>query len=124
NATYWRNGQWLGVGAGAHSHLGRVRSHRPASLVAYIDEIGRGAPRRVDLGSDPGSDGAILGLRLDGGVDIGRIRARFGHDASARVTSSLRTLDGRGLLRWSGDRVRLTPRGRILANEVFVALVP
>ena len=124
NATYWRNGAWLGVGAGAHSHLGGVRSHRPASLVAYIEGIERHAARQIDVASDPVSDGAILGLRLDRGIDMARIRARFGPAASARVSSSLRALDGRGLLRWSGDRVRLTPRGRILANEVFVALVP
>jgi len=124
NATYWRNGEWLGVGAGAHSHLGRMRSHRPTSLAAYIDAIDRSAPRAVDAASDPVSDGAMLGLRLDTGIDIGRFAARFGPAAARRVASSLHTLDGRGLVRWSGDRVRLTPRGRILANEVFVELVP
>jgi oxygen-independent coproporphyrinogen-3 oxidase len=124
NATYWRNGHWLGVGAGAHSHLGRVRSHRPASLGAYIDAVDLGAPRVVDAASDPVSDGAILGLRLDRGIVIGRFAARFGSPAAGRIATALRGLDGRGLVRWSGDRVRLTPRGRILANEVFVQLIP
>jgi oxygen-independent coproporphyrinogen-3 oxidase len=124
NATYWRNGQWLGVGAGAHSHLGTARSHRPASLVAYLDAVDRGAPRELDVASDTVTDTAILGLRLDDGIDIARFGARFGASGSARIAASLRRLDGRGLVRWSGDRVRLTPRGRIMANEVFVQLLP
>lgn len=124
NATYWRSGEWLGVGAGAHSHLDGERSHRPAGLAAYVDLIERGAPRTVDGVRDAVSDRAILALRLDTGIDLGRVGALAGAPARDRVASALRSLDGRGLLRWSGDRVRLSPRGRILANEVFVRLVP
>jgi oxygen-independent coproporphyrinogen-3 oxidase len=122
NLTYWRNGEWLGVGAGAHSHLSGVRSHRPASLAAYIAAVERGAPRAVDARADRSED-AILGLRLDTGIDLARFAARSGVAARERIASALRALDGRGLVRWSGDRARLTPRGRIMANEVFVRLL-
>lgn len=124
NLTYWRSGEWLGVGAGAHSHLGGVRSHRPAALPTYIRQVATGVPRAVDGASDPVVDGAILGLRLDGGIDLARFAARFGDGARERLRTSLAALEGRSLISWSGDRVRLTPRGRILANEVFVQLVP
>ena len=43
NLAYWRNDQWLGLGTGAHTHLGGGRSRRPASLVTYLDAIERGA---------------------------------------------------------------------------------
>src|SRR4029077_14418629 len=33
NLAYWRNREWLGLGAGAHSHLSSGRSRRPASLL-------------------------------------------------------------------------------------------
>jgi oxygen-independent coproporphyrinogen-3 oxidase len=124
NLSYWRNGEWLGVGTGAHSHLAGVRSHRPGALGAYLAEIAADLPRTVDAGSDERVDGAILGLRLDRGLDLARYAARFGADARDRLAADLATLEGRALLRWSGERVRLTPRGRILANEVFVQLVP
>jgi oxygen-independent coproporphyrinogen-3 oxidase len=124
NLTYWRNGEWLGVGAGAHSHLAGVRSHRPAALGAYVAEISAGAPRTIDAGADERVDGAILALRLDRGIDLARFAARFGAGARERLARDLAALEGRALLRWRGDRVSLTPRGRIMANEVFVQLVP
>lgn len=124
NSVYWRNGSWLGVGAGAHSHVGGVRSHRPAALTAYLEQIAAGAPRIADAPWDAAAEAAILGLRLDAGIDLARSAARFGAAARERLLSALHGLDGRGLVRWSGDRARLTPRGRILANEVFVRLLP
>lgn len=124
NLGYWRNGDWLGVGAGAHSHLAGVRSRNPGVLPAYVAAIDRDDPRIVDMSTDAAVDGAMLALRLDEGLDLVDYGATFGQAAGSRVTSALRSLDGAGLLRWSGDRVRLTARGRLLASEVFVRLLP
>lgn len=124
NLGYWRNGDWLGVGAGAHSHLDGVRSRNPGVLRAYIAAVERGDERIIDPGSDAAVDGAMLALRLDEGLDLDRYGSRFGPGAASRVGSALRSLDGTRLLRWSGERVRLTPRGRLLASEVFVRLLP
>jgi oxygen-independent coproporphyrinogen-3 oxidase len=124
NLGYWRNGEWLGVGAGAHSHLAGVRSRDPGVLPAYIAAIDRDDERIVDAAADAAVDSAILALRLDEGLDLVRYGSRFGQDAAARVRAVLNSLDGTRLLRWSGERVRLTSRGRLLANEVFVRLLP
>ncbi|MEK7285155.1 MAG: radical SAM family heme chaperone HemW [Chloroflexota bacterium] len=124
NLTYWRNGEWLGVGAGAHSHLGGARSRQPGALLGYIHRIEAGLGRIPDGPSDPAADTAILGLRLDRGLDLRRFAARFGCRAASRLGRALGSLDGRALLRRTGDRVHLTPHGRILANEVFVRLIP
>jgi len=124
NLGYWRNGEWLGVGAGAHSHLAGVRSRNPGVLPAYIAAIDRDDQRIVDAAADAAVDGAMLALRLDEGLDLGRYGTRFGLDTASRVRNALRSLDGTRLLRWSGERVRLTARGRLLASEVFVRLLP
>jgi len=124
NLGYWRNGDWLGVGAGAHSHLAGVRSRRPGVLPAYIAAVDRDDVRIVDAAADAAVDGAMLALRLDEGLDLVRYGSRFGQDAAARVRTVLNSLDGTRLLHWSGERVRLTSRGRLLANEVFVRLLP
>jgi len=124
NLGYWRNGDWLGVGVGAHSHLAGVRSRNPGVLPAYIAAIDRDDQRIVDPAADAAVDGAMLALRLDDGLDLARYGARFGQAAASHVRSALRSLDGTRLIRWSGERVRLTARGRLLANEVFVRLLP
>jgi len=112
------------VGAGAHSHLGGVRSANPAALPAYLARIAGGASRLPDEGADAASDTAMLALRLADGLDLARYRTRFGPSEAARVVTALRSLDGTRLLRWSGRGVRLTARGRLLASEVFLRLLP
>jgi coproporphyrinogen III oxidase-like Fe-S oxidoreductase len=67
-------------------------------------------------------DTMLLGLRLtDQGVDMGEFRERHGEKALQRVAGSLANLCEDGLLEWleAGRRVRLTGRGRLLANRVF-----
>ena len=123
NLGYWRNGQWLGVGAGAHSHLAGLRSRQPGALLAYLARIDGAAGRIADDAADPAVDTAILALRLDEGLDLAAYGARFGAVARERVDRALSGLDGTGLLARRGDRVALTDRGRFVASEVFVRLL-
>jgi oxygen-independent coproporphyrinogen-3 oxidase len=124
NLGYWRNQAWLGVGAGAHSHLGGVRSHQPAGLMAYVLRIERGDGRIADDNADAAVDTAILALRLDEGLDLAAYGARFGAAARAHVDRALAPLDGTGILERRGERVALTDRGRFVASDVFVRLLP
>lgn len=124
NLVYWRNGEWLGVGAGAHSHLGGARSRRSASLTGYLGAIERGEPRLGDLTSDDAVDTAILALRLDEGLDLPSYELRFGEAHTARVRGALDDAARLGLVRLVGGRACLSARGRLLASEVFVRLIP
>ena len=123
NLTYWRNGDWLGAGMGAHSHLAGLRSRNPGALQEYVERVERGLGRIADEAADRASDTAILALRLDRGLDLARYARRFGWEAGERVTRALRAADG-SLVRWDSGRAMLTPRGRLLANEVFAPLLP
>ena len=123
NLVYWRNGEWLGLGMGAHSHLAGERSRRPGALVAYIEAVEGDEPRIADPTTDDASDTAMLALRLDEGLDIRAYTSRFGRVGGERVRSALSESAELGLVRWSGDVARLTPRGRLLASEVFVRLL-
>jgi len=124
NLGYWRDRDWLGVGAGAHTHLAGARSANPADLRAYISRAESGSERVVDAEADPPSEAAMLALRLDSGLDLERYAARFGDTAATRVRSALREVEPAHLVRVEGRYARLTARGRLLASEVFVRLLP
>jgi len=124
NLGYWRDREWLGVGAGAHTHLAGVRSANPADLRAYISRAESGSERVVDAEADPPSEAAMLALRLDSGLDLERYAARFGATAATRVRSALREVEPAHLVEVTGRHVRLTARGRLLASEVFIRLLP
>ena len=70
------------------------------------------------------SEAAMLALRLDSGLDLERYAARFGDTAATRVRSALREVEPAHLVRVEGRYARLTARGRLLASEVFVRLLP
>ena len=123
NLGYWRDREWLGVGAGSHSHLAGVRSANPGELRAYLRRVEQAAPRLRDLAADAPGEAAMLALRLDTGLDLGRYTRRFGIAAAARVRSALAEAEKTRLVRCSGERARLTARGRLLASEVFVRLL-
>jgi putative oxygen-independent coproporphyrinogen III oxidase len=124
NLGYWRDRDWLGVGAGAHTHLAGERSANPADLRAYISRVESGTERPVDDGADPSSEAAMLALRLDSGLDIERFEVRFGVTAAMRVRSALRQVEPAHLVQMRGRHARLTARGRLLASEVFIRLLP
>jgi oxygen-independent coproporphyrinogen-3 oxidase len=124
NLGYWRDREWLGVGAGAHSHLAGKRSANPVDLRAYLERVEAGGARAVDDEADAPSEAAMLALRLDSGLDLGRYAARFGAAEAARVREGLADVAGARLIEIEHGRVTLTPRGRLLASEVFVRLLP
>ncbi len=119
NLVYWRDGDWLGVGLGAHSHLGGRRFWNSGRLDAYLAHWQRPQEERS---ADP-AESAILSLRLREGLRFSAFARRYGPCAADEVGLRLRALDGAGLLRWRRDGVALTRRGRLLSNEVFVQLV-
>jgi len=61
----------------------------------------------------------FLGLRLNCGVSIPQLRSRFGDDRIDRYSPVIAEFVGAELLQTGGNRVQLTPRGRLLSNEVF-----
>ena len=127
NLLYWRDGEWLGVGVGAHSHLVGRRFWNSGRLAEYLERWAAGGEPSDDprsaIAAEPW-ESAMLALRLREGLAFARFAERHGRAALEEVVARLRTLDGSGLLRWRSTGVALTRRGRLLSNEVFVRLLP
>ena len=125
NLTYWRNEAYLGIGAGAHSWLGRRRWSNALGPEVYSERVRSGRQpiamdETISLEMEMGET-MMLGLRLlDEGVDFGRFQARFGIDLRLRFADELRELNQIGLIETSSERVTLSDRGRLLGNQVFL----
>jgi oxygen-independent coproporphyrinogen-3 oxidase len=135
NLQYWRNRPYLGVGAGAHGSLQGWRYRNVLSPRGYIDRgrsrrggdplfaPARGDARRIPPDEDM-DDTMMLGLRLtEEGIDPSGFQGRYGQHPDIRYGDRLRQLGEVGLVERDSRRIRLTPRGRLLGNQVFQAFV-
>jgi len=137
NLQYWRNLPYFGLGAGAH---GYVRGRRYSNVLApatYIRRTQSGPRRAFPLSRAAARSEVVpveeemrqtmwLGLRLtEDGVDEEGFRERFGTAMDAVFGREIEELIRLDLLERGADRprLRLTPRGRLLANQVFVRFV-
>lgn len=136
NLVYWRNESYLGFGPGAHSSEQGWRWANAKSVPGYIDQLGKAGSETV--APPDGRTGGwaehaeaidertaigetmMLGLRLvREGVAYDRFLERHGAPLQTIFDVELRRLAALGLLEVLPDRVRLTPRARLIGNQVF-----
>ena len=129
NLTYWRNEAYLGIGAGAHSWRNGRRWSNTAQPGDYVAQVLDG--QRPVAGEETISaalemgETMIMGLRLlDEGVSYSRFGKRFGIDPGTSFPDEIKELAALGLLHFDGSGVRLTSRGRLLGNQVFMRFLP
>ncbi|MEQ1884712.1 MAG: radical SAM family heme chaperone HemW [Bryobacteraceae bacterium] len=110
NMKYWKREPYFGFGADAHSFDVEARWSNPESVADYT--TGFPTPERTP--ADAVSERFFLGLRLREGI-AGEL---------APYESVVNRFTSEGLLESEGGRVRLTPRGVMLSNEVFAEFIP
>jgi oxygen-independent coproporphyrinogen-3 oxidase len=82
------------------------------------------APDFDIIGRDEAFEEALfLGLRLNEGVDLNHLRDQFGDGMLDDAMPALLEVRDAGLLELGSDRMRLTPHGRLISNEVFSRLL-
>jgi len=128
NLTYWLNEPYLGFGPGAHSWFGGRRFWNINAPQTYVDQLGRG--ESVEGGAEnigtalERAETVILALRLNEGISRTLFAKRFDVSLDDLYGPVLKKCAAWGLLQDGGERLRLTPRGRLLSNEVFQRLLP
>jgi oxygen-independent coproporphyrinogen-3 oxidase len=124
NLKYWTRQPYFGFGVDAHSMLHAatddteaVRFAPPDSLEQYMSGAGlqrTAVSRRAAL-----EESFFLGLRLNRGVNLQDLAAKFDEGALESARAAIAELLEIGLIHQQGDYVCLTSRGRLLSNEVF-----
>lgn len=127
NLKYWTDGEWLGLGCGAHSTRHGVRWRNVSGTEHYVSKITAGesveTERRVMTPSERLEEALFTGLRLVEGVDVDAASARYGIDAWSRYGPALQPFLADGLARREGARLRLTREGMLMSNDILAAFV-
>jgi oxygen-independent coproporphyrinogen-3 oxidase len=123
NAIYWRNGDYAGIGAGAHGHVASRRTMNQPSPRRYITSVLEGqspATNTESISAETAmAETMMLGLRLlEDGVSVTAFGSRHGVSLMDQFGSEVRRLHDCQMLERVADRIRLTPRGAALANSV------
>ena len=126
NLTYWRYGDYLGVGPGAHGRragLATVRRKKPENWLAAVDRNGHGIEREEPLDRyQRAQEALVMGLRLREGVDLGRIAALAGGDAPVDRDAVAR-LARLGLVTLADERLVVTEAGALLLDAILPEVV-
>jgi putative oxygen-independent coproporphyrinogen III oxidase len=130
NLNYWRFGDYLGIGAGAHTKLSfpdRIeRQMRYKQPREYMKNVAAGAPvqeaHRVAR-ADLGFEFMMNALRLSAGVEIATFAERTGLPVSA-VARPLQEAEQRGLIVRDHVRIAPTERGRRFLNDLLQLFLP
>lgn len=135
NLQYWRNLPYLGFGAGAHGYAGGYRTANVRGIPQYIKRMRSQVPQQFPISPATVSvtpidrrmemeETMMVGLRLtEEGVWGANFEARFGQTLEDVYQKQIARLSKDGLLEWCGDSLRLTQRGHLLGNRVFLEFI-
>lgn len=127
NQIYWRNGEYVGFGAGAASYQSGARTMNERLPARYADTVfaqGTATIAREQLTPrETMGETMMLGLRLACGVDLCAWVRRFGVRAEELFANEIARLKRDGLVEIAGDHVRLTRRGLFVASDVMAAFL-
>ena len=131
NLNYWRFGDYLGIGAGAHGKITlpaenrverRVRSRHPNQYLELA-----GSPANIDAHDIPRRElpfeFMLNALRLTGGFPVSLFQERTGMPIAV-VSTTLRGLEDDGLIEWDIQDIRPTERGHRFLNDVLGRFLP
>jgi oxygen-independent coproporphyrinogen-3 oxidase len=133
NLTYWRYGDYAGIGPGAHGRLpiegggivATLRHRAPETWAERVERDGHGTAAEMALAPlERAREMLLMGLRLAEGIDTCRFHRRTGLALKAALDPSvLEQALGEGYLEWCDRRLRATPAGRLRLDALLAALV-
>ncbi|MDP2964661.1 MAG: radical SAM family heme chaperone HemW [Pelolinea sp.] len=139
NLQYWRNLDYLGFGAGAHSLYRQTRWENRKTITDYIDSISQSpqnedyiSPAGINLisltNTDEMSETMMMGMRLtEEGISAENFLKRFGVSLDEVYSKEITKLLHQVLVEWvmveGHSHLRLTKKGRLLGNQVFMQFI-
>lgn len=123
NQVYWRGEPYWGFGPGAASYIDGVRAtnHRSVTQWIKLTESGQSPIQSTEKlnSEDHAREAVMLGLRQVVGISIEEFHQRYGHELRELAPAAWQMLLDEQLLEETGSHVRLTQKGRFVADSVM-----
>ncbi|RVT43244.1 radical SAM family heme chaperone HemW [Sphingobium algorifonticola] len=124
NLTYWRYGDYVGIGPGAHGRRRGMATQRHRKPENWMDAVGRnghGLKSEEALSPrDRATEALLMGLRLREGVDLAAIAALSGVTHGALVDdAAIARLSAMGFIAVEGSQLRVLPTGMLLLDAIL-----
>ncbi|MBI5674800.1 MAG: radical SAM family heme chaperone HemW [Nitrospirae bacterium] len=133
NLNYWDRGEYHGVGVGSHSFVNGNRFYNTGNLEDYLKDVSEEripAAEREDITEEKAlSEAVFLGLRKTEGINVESFFKRYGINILSQYQYELSDMQAKGLIEITNSEcsyetnLRLTRRGLLLSNEVFVKFI-
>lgn len=122
NLNTWRMQEWLGIGPSASSQAGMRRWTEAHSLDEWLKGLQTGRPRYAEaMDLNPAilaQDLLVFGLRMNAGVDMAALEVRYPGALAPGWEELESTLIAEGLAAREGSVLKLTGRGRLVADRI------
>ena len=119
NLNYWDRGEYIGVGAGAHSFSGGIRTANIRDVQKYIEGVNNGTlpvSETTEITEEEAlSEQIFLGLRKTKGISLNL----FPSETAETIKKAVKDNQLHGLIELNGNNLRSTRKGLILNNEVI-----
>ncbi len=126
NINYWKNGDYFGFGAGAHSYINGRRYWNIRSVDEYVKRMESGQSPAVGEEQLDGrykmAESAMLALRLNEGLNRATFQAQFQQDPLEIFSDVFSQYSQAGLLHMDDSRIQLTQQGLYLSDSLFADL--
>ncbi len=124
NQIYWRGGDYIGIGPGAHGRLTfgdtRWATEAPRAPGDWLKRVEAGQqgelPREVVPGAERALEYLMMGLRLTEGIDTDRYKILAGNRLD---DNKIKYLDDIGMISRTPSKLSATPKGRLVLNAVI-----
>ena len=128
NLTYWRYGDYVGIGPGAHGRRLKNATQRHKKPENFLSGLARNAhgivTEEVLEAETRAMEALLMGLRLAEGIDLTDIASRTGVAADGLVDyKAVADIEKLGLIRQNGTHLIVTPQGMPLLDAILPQIV-
>lgn len=127
NLRYWKRGEYLGLGAAAHSYIDGVRYAYARDVASYIRSLENGtmpSPCESEIltRSDELCEAVILPLRLEEGLDLSEFENEFSKEEKDTLLERVRPYLGKFII-FDGDRLKFNSEGFLVSNTILSQII-